>query len=65
MDVPALRSQLPGTGGLEVRVLLSGIMASTARAVIETPLEYIKVCYCIESSLSLIYGSILPPIVVM
>ena len=39
----ALRAPLPGTGGLQGRVLLAAAVASTARALIETPLELIKV----------------------
>ncbi|XP_067938368.1 mitochondrial substrate carrier family protein S-like [Watersipora subatra] len=35
--------EIPGTGGLQVRVILSGVMASTVRATIECPLEYAKV----------------------
>ncbi|KAK6188766.1 hypothetical protein SNE40_004878 [Patella caerulea] len=35
--------ELPGTGGLQLRVLTAGACASTVRAVIETPLEYAKV----------------------
>lgn len=37
------RKEIPGTGGLEVRVVAAGLVASTARTVIETPLELIKV----------------------
>jgi solute carrier family 25 carnitine/acylcarnitine transporter 20/29 len=40
---PALRAEVPGTGGLQVRVLTSGLLASFARALIETPLEFVKV----------------------
>ena len=43
MDVPFARYELPFTGGLQVRVLTGGFLASTARAIIETPLEYAKV----------------------
>ena len=43
MDVPFARYELPLTGGLQVRVLTGGFLASTARAIIETPLEYAKV----------------------
>lgn len=35
--------ELPGTKGLQLRVILSGLCAATVRAVIETPLEYAKV----------------------
>lgn len=34
---------IPLTGGLQIRVLLSGLVSSTARSIIETPLELIKV----------------------
>ena len=37
------RSVIPLSAGLQTRVLLAGILAATARAVIETPLEYVKV----------------------
>jgi solute carrier family 25 carnitine/acylcarnitine transporter 20/29 len=40
---PALVRELPGAGGLQLRVLTSAFVASTARALIETPLELIKV----------------------
>jgi solute carrier family 25 (mitochondrial carnitine/acylcarnitine transporter), member 20/29 len=40
---PFLTREVPGTGGLQVRVLTSGLVASLARALIETPLELIKV----------------------
>lgn len=36
-------SEIPGTGGIQYRVLTSGLVSSTARALIETPLEFIKV----------------------
>jgi Mitochondrial carrier protein len=42
-DAPFLRAEVPLSGGLELRVLTSGFVASAARAVIETPLELIKV----------------------
>ncbi|KAI6654992.1 hypothetical protein LOD99_2281 [Oopsacas minuta] len=35
--------EFPLTGGLQVRVLIAGSLASTVRALIETPLEYAKV----------------------
>ncbi len=34
---------VPGSGGMEVRVLTAGFAASLARAFIETPLEFVKV----------------------
>ena len=37
------RSEIPFSGGIQCRVLLGGLLAASARAVIETPLEYIKV----------------------
>lgn len=42
-DSELMKTQIPGSGGLELRVLSSGLIASTTRAVIETPLEFIKV----------------------
>ena len=38
-----LASAIPGTSGLEWRVMASGIIAATARSVVETPLEFVKV----------------------
>eukprot|EP00731_Ephydatia_muelleri_P038078 Em0648g5a len=35
--------ELPMTGGLQARVVLAGVTASCARAIIESPLEYAKV----------------------
>ncbi|XP_031569673.1 mitochondrial ornithine transporter 2-like [Actinia tenebrosa] len=35
--------EIPFTGGIQIRVLVSGAFASTARAIIETPLELAKV----------------------
>jgi solute carrier family 25 carnitine/acylcarnitine transporter 20/29 len=43
MDEPWARAPIPWTAGLETRVLVSGAIATTARAVIETPLELLKV----------------------
>lgn len=37
------RYELPLTGGVQLRVLAGGIAAATARALLETPLEYAKV----------------------
>ena len=42
-DNPFGRYEIPFSGGIQVRVLTGGFLASTARSVIETPLEYIKV----------------------
>lgn len=36
-------AQLPGTGGVEFRVIFAAAAATTARAIVETPLELIKV----------------------
>lgn len=38
-----LMSTIPGSAGMQYRVLVCGVFASTARALIETPLEFIKV----------------------
>lgn len=43
LDHPLGHSELPLTGGLQVRVLAAGFTAATARSLIETPLEYAKV----------------------
>lgn len=40
---PALTTPIPGTAGLEPRVILGGVFAATTRAVIETPLDYAKI----------------------
>ena len=37
------KKEIPFTGGLQFRVVGGGIIAATARATIETPLEYAKV----------------------
>jgi len=37
------RKEIAGTGGLEMRVVVAGLAAATARACVETPLELIKV----------------------
>ncbi|RYG52126.1 hypothetical protein EON67_01880, partial [archaeon] len=42
-DSAWLTREIPLTGGLQYRVVLSGMFASTARAVLESPLEFIKV----------------------
>ena len=42
-DSPILSKQIPYTLGLEPRVIVAGLIASTARATIETPFEYAKV----------------------
>jgi len=43
LDTPTGRHEIPLTGGLQMRVVLAGILASTTRAIIETPLEYAKI----------------------
>ncbi|XP_064605470.1 mitochondrial substrate carrier family protein S-like [Liolophura sinensis] len=43
LDKPGWRGEIPGTAGLQVRVIAGGLVASTARAIIETPLDYCKV----------------------
>jgi solute carrier family 25 carnitine/acylcarnitine transporter 20/29 len=43
MDNHTLRQEIPGSSGLQLRVVMAAMCASTARAVIETPLEYAKV----------------------
>lgn len=43
MTSPLARYEVPCTGGLQIRVLVGGLAASTVRAIIETPLEYAKV----------------------
>jgi len=40
---PWLATPLPALGGLQLRVLLAGAAATTARALVETPLEVLKV----------------------
>lgn len=35
--------KLPFTGGLELRVIIGGLVSGTCRAIVETPLEYAKV----------------------
>ena len=34
---------IPGTGGISYKVLLGGLVASSTRAIIECPFEYVKV----------------------
>ncbi|XP_067677827.1 mitochondrial substrate carrier family protein S-like [Haliotis asinina] len=43
LDTPGWRNEVPGSGGVQLRVLGAGAIASTSRAIIETPLEYAKV----------------------
>lgn len=42
-DSPLLTSPQPALWGLQLRVLLAGAAATTARAIVETPLEVVKV----------------------
>jgi solute carrier family 25 carnitine/acylcarnitine transporter 20/29 len=42
-DSAAARTELPFTGGLKVQVIVAGVVASSARAAVESPLEFIKV----------------------
>ncbi|XP_022087227.1 mitochondrial arginine transporter BAC2-like isoform X2 [Acanthaster planci] len=43
LDNPFCKYEIPLTGGLQVRVLLAGACGSTARAIIESPLELAKI----------------------
>jgi len=42
-QIPALAGCIPGSGGLKVSVIIGGVAAGTARAVVETPFEFAKV----------------------
>lgn len=42
-DSRVLTTDIPFTGGLQPRVLLSALFSSTCRSLVETPLEFIKV----------------------
>ena len=42
-DSPSMKEVIPGSGGIQYRVLFGGIIAGTARALIECPFEYAKV----------------------
>jgi len=42
-DKSGMRHEIPGLGGLETRVVVAGVIAATARCVIETPLELVKI----------------------
>ena len=42
LDTDQGRRPIPFSGGLENRVVISGLMASLVRSVIETPIEYMK-----------------------
>ena len=50
MDAPLGKVEIPFTYGLQLRVLGGGLVASTARAIIETPLEYMKVRRQVQQS---------------
>lgn len=43
MNHSPFRDEIPYTYGIQSRVIISSIFASTCRAIIETPLEYIKI----------------------
>ncbi|XP_037501906.2 mitochondrial ornithine transporter 1, partial [Rhipicephalus sanguineus] len=43
LDNTVCTSQIPLTAGLQTRVVIGGVIASTARAIIECPLEYAKI----------------------
>lgn len=42
-DVPQLCEPIPALAGVQPRVLLAALVSSTARSLIETPLEYVKI----------------------
>ena len=42
-DSAALCAEIPGTAGLQLRVVSSGVFSATCRSLIESPLEFIKV----------------------
>lgn len=43
LDTPLGTAVIPASGGIQLRILAGGVCAATARAIIETPLEYAKV----------------------
>lgn len=43
LDNPFCKTEIPLTAGLQVRVIIAGMCGSTARAVIESPLELAKI----------------------
>jgi len=43
MDNKFGKRPIPGTNGLETRVIVGGMVAGTCRALVETPLEYAKI----------------------
>jgi len=42
-DSESMRQEIPLSGGVQVRVLSAGLVASTCRAIVESPIEYAKV----------------------
>jgi solute carrier family 25 carnitine/acylcarnitine transporter 20/29 len=42
-DYEFMKKEIPGTFGLQYRVVAAGVMASSVRAIIESPFEYAKV----------------------
>lgn len=44
------KQHVPLTHGIELRVILGGLMAGTVRALVETPLEYAKIKRQTEST---------------
>ncbi|KAG1671217.1 Mitochondrial substrate carrier family protein L [Nymphon striatum] len=42
-DGPTMKSEIPMTGGVQLRVIAGGVIASVVRATIECPLEYAKI----------------------
>ncbi|XP_064477054.1 mitochondrial substrate carrier family protein L-like isoform X1 [Ornithodoros turicata] len=43
LDSHTMKTEIPLTAGLQIRVVVGGVIASTARAIIECPLEYAKI----------------------
>ncbi|XP_071841460.1 uncharacterized protein [Apostichopus japonicus] len=43
LDNPTCKTEIPLTAGLQIRVVIAGMCGSTARAVIESPLELAKI----------------------
>ena len=35
--------KIPGTGGIEIRVIVGGLLSALARSLVECPFEYAKV----------------------
>eukprot|EP00355_Strombidium_rassoulzadegani_P009325 CAMPEP_0168623656 /NCGR_PEP_ID=MMETSP0449_2-20121227/8947_1 /TAXON_ID=1082188 /ORGANISM="Strombidium rassoulzadegani, Strain ras09" /LENGTH=54 /DNA_ID=CAMNT_0008665063 /DNA_START=237 /DNA_END=401 /DNA_ORIENTATION=- len=42
-DYESAKEAIPYTGGIQLRVLIAGLMAGTMRSVLECPFEYAKV----------------------